>query len=76
MASEAVHTKPAWVREVKARLARPRRPEEQARIEWSIREIERLHAGTTWPPGTVERLLELAHQEDEADERSYLEDGA
>jgi len=38
--------------------------------------IEKLNAGKSWPPGTFQRLLDLADEEDAGDEQSYLSDDA
>ena len=61
----ALHTEPAWVRELKAELARPYTTEEVARLQEWDRTIRELNIGRTWPPGTFERLLDLAEAEDE-----------
>jgi hypothetical protein len=71
----ATETKPAWVKEVREKLARPYTPEERARIRESFEVIDRLNAGKTWPPGAFQQLLDLADQEDADRERRHLEDG-
>ncbi len=62
----ALRTEPAWVKELKAELARPYTPDELARLQEWDRTIRELNAGRTWPPGMFQRLLDLAEDEDEA----------
>lgn len=61
----ALHTEPAWVKEHKAKLARPYTPDEMTRLQAWDRAICELDTGRTWPPGTFQRLLDLAEAEDE-----------
>ncbi len=68
----ATETKPAWVRELRQNLTQPRTPERQARIDTAIARLQALNAGKTWPAGASQRLMDLADQEDAADEQSYL----
>ena len=63
----ALETKPTWARELKERLSRPYTDEELRRIRQSFAAIDRLNAGQSWPPGTYQRLLDLADAEDAAD---------
>ena len=63
----ALETKPAWVLELRRKLSEPYTPEEMARIRQSVRTIRRLNAGKRWPAGAFQRLLDMAHAEDEAD---------
>ena len=62
----ALHTEPVWVKELKAELARPYTPDEMTRLQEWDRTIRELNTGRTWPPGTFQRLLDLAEAEDEA----------
>jgi hypothetical protein len=60
----ALESKPAWVVQLKERLSRPYSAEERERLrDWTQR-IERFNAGRAWPPGTFQRLLDLARVED------------
>ncbi len=61
----ALHTEPAWVKELKAELTRPYTPEETSHLQEWDRMIRELNTGRSWPPGTFERLLDLAEAEDE-----------
>ncbi|MGH2369673.1 MAG: hypothetical protein ACRDI2_15925, partial [Chloroflexota bacterium] len=61
----ALETKPAWVQELKKQLEQPYTEEEMQRIRESFEIVDRINAGKTWPPGTFQRLLDMAHAEDE-----------
>ena len=53
----------AWLAELKKELERPYTPAELARARKAVRAIRRQNAETPWPPGTVQRLLDLAEDE-------------
>ena len=61
-------TKPAWVAQLKRELAQPYTPEELARARKAVQAIRRRNIEKPWPPGTFQRLLDLAHAEDEAED--------
>lgn len=61
----AIQTEPAWVLELKKKLAQPYTEDEKARIRRSLEAADRINAGKTWPPGTFQRLLDMARAEDE-----------
>lgn len=68
----AVDTKPAtrsaWVAELKKDLAQPYTKQELAQARKAVRAIRRRNAEKPWPSGTFQRLLDLAHAEDEAED--------
>lgn len=70
----ALETKPAWMLELKKQLEQPYTPEELERIRLSFETVDRLNAGKTWPPGTYERLLEMARAEDSVDDEARGEE--
>ena len=55
----------AWLAELKKELERPYTPAELDRARKAVRAIRRQNAEAPWPAGTVQRLLDLAHAEDE-----------
>ncbi len=59
-------TKPAWVAELRRKLVFPLTPEELVARRRAAAEIERLAREEPLPPGTYERLLDLAYEEDVA----------
>jgi hypothetical protein len=61
-------TRPAWVAELKRELARPYTPEELERARKAVQAIRRRNAEKPWPPGTFQRLLDLAQAEDEPED--------
>jgi hypothetical protein len=61
-------TRPAWVAELKRDLARPYTAQEMAQAQKAVHAIRRRNAEKPWPPGTFQRLLDLAHAEDEAED--------
>ncbi len=67
----ALETKPAtrlaWLASLKQELARPYTPEQLTQARKAVRAIRRRNAENPWPPGTFQRLLDLAHAEDEAE---------
>ena len=60
-------TKPAWVEELRKKLAQPPTPAELERRREAVEEIDRLNRERPLPPGTFERLFDLADEEDRAD---------
>ena len=62
----ALETKPVWALDLKKTLSRPYTADEMARLQdWGER-IKRINDDRVWPPGTFQRLLDLAHAEDAA----------
>ena len=61
----ALHTEPTWVREHKAKLELPLTDKElEQRRAWD-QAVCTLNAGSPWPPGTLQHLLDLADAEDD-----------
>ena len=63
MATET-ETEPAWVKAVKEKLQQPYTEEERERIRFWMETVKRINAGKRWPKGTLQALLDEAHQED------------
>ena len=61
----ALHTEPAWVKQHKTKSELPLTDKElELRRAWDQR-VRELHAGGPLPPGTFQRLLDLADAEDD-----------